>query len=100
MKNGKLPSIVMSPYGVDTTLPAERGEANSLNILKGKLRLYRHEMTSIPTAPVAPTIPTFLSLNSDMLQDLALAATQSCQTNPAIHEGHQYLLPFIHVLPS
>src|ERR1700730_14377573 len=41
-----------------SVLPAERAEANNRNSDIGKLRRSRHPNSSIPTAPVAPTMAT------------------------------------------
>lgn len=51
-------SMVTSPYGVASALPAERSEAKSRSRPTGNDRLWSTVHTSTPTAPVAPTTAT------------------------------------------
>mmetsp|Transcript_16672 Transcript_16672/g.28679 ORF Transcript_16672/g.28679 Transcript_16672/m.28679 type:complete len:304 (-) Transcript_16672:277-1188(-) len=52
-------STVTAPNWVVTSLPAERSEPKMRRFPTGKSRFSRHPTISFPTAPVAPTMPTF-----------------------------------------
>ncbi len=52
-------SMVTLPNGVATDLPVERAEAYRCNSETGNCRLPSTLTISSPTAPVAPTMPTF-----------------------------------------
>ena len=56
-------SILRSPNGVATSLPADLAEANSLSSDTGNLRFPSTSMISLPTAPVTPTTPTLSGLS-------------------------------------
>mmetsp|Transcript_950 Transcript_950/g.1943 ORF Transcript_950/g.1943 Transcript_950/m.1943 type:complete len:311 (-) Transcript_950:330-1262(-) len=52
-------STVTEPNLVSISLPALRSDPKMRRLLTGKPRFSRHPTISLPTAPVAPTTPTF-----------------------------------------
>lgn len=47
-----------TPHAVGTSLPTDRGDANTRSSATGKPRVARLVRSSSPTAPVTPTMPT------------------------------------------
>ena len=80
-------STMRSSWPKGILIPAERAEASSRTLPRGKARCCRQRSSSCPTSPVAPTMATLyvlisLSSASDCVSMLSLPATTSSNNTP------------------